>query len=393
MKTIDFLKACIGLVTVFHLIACGSSSSKSPQFLPGSVLTVTGKYLDEAGNGFSDQQLLFQNLRKFGYIDETGVAIESFARLLAFPFFAFYDVIFEGDSLSVDRSKYLQSPNYNLKRVRTDGSGSFTFNLRVEDLLRDAEGGINISIVNEKSSSTLFGKFSFVVKNIGTDLGTLNLCTLGGIGMAEDAVLDTATFSWSAPQTAVSRYVLRFGDPTSGAVIWTQVVDGSLTTLTLPRSLFLNQKVRLGIEAFYTFEAEKKTSCLSAPKDFHLTSPLSSLASGGIVNASNVKFKINSLTNAKFSDNPFFEAFDSREFVLDLGEQKAISKLRLYNLQLQSSGSLSVSGSLDGSTYTAIDQFEEARFMNLSLTNPTSLRFLKFSFSSRLVDLQELALY
>ena len=89
----------------------------------------------------------------------------------------------------------------------------------------------------------------------------------------------------------------------------------------------------------------------------------------------------------------FFEAFDSREFVLDLGEQKLVSRLLLYNLQLQTSGSLSVSGSLDGVTYTSIEQFEEKRFMNLSLSTPTTSRYLKFSFSSRLIDLQELALF
>jgi hypothetical protein len=393
MKTFHFKELCLSVFLAPYLMGCGSSTSKSPKFLPGSVLTVSGKYLDESGKAFSDQQLVFQNLRKFAYIDETGVAIESYARLLTFPFFSFYYIVFDGDPLTVNRDKYLQKPNYILKKVRTDSTGAFSFSLRADDLLRDSEGGINISIVNDSSNSNLFGKYSFVVKNIGTDLGTLGLCSLGGIMVSEDTATDSSIFSWAAPSTPVSRYVLRFGDPNTGSVIWTQVVDGSLTTLTLPRSLFLNQSVRLGIEAFYTFEVEKKISCLSAPKDFKHTSPLNSLASGSIVNASNIKFKINSLTNTKFSDNPFFEAFDSREFVLDLGEQKLVSRLLLYNLQLQTSGSLSVSGSLDGVTYTSIEQFEEKRFMNLSLATPTTSRYLKFSFSSRLIDLQELALF
>ena len=111
MNIFEFARQNLSIFIVFLLTACGSSASKSPQFLPGSILVVTGKYLDEKGKEFSDQQLLFQNLRKFGYIDETGVAVESFGRLLAFPFFGFYDVIFNTDSLTVDRNKYLQSPN------------------------------------------------------------------------------------------------------------------------------------------------------------------------------------------------------------------------------------------------------------------------------------------
>lgn len=84
--------------------------------------------------------------------------------------------------MTVDRNKYLQRPNYYLRRVRTDGAVSFSFKLRTECLLRDAEVGINISIFNESSNSTLFDNFSFVVKNIDSDLGTIRLCTLGGIG-------------------------------------------------------------------------------------------------------------------------------------------------------------------------------------------------------------------
>ena len=374
------------------LLGCGSPS-KTPYFPPGSTIEVSGTYLDSSGQPISDRKLSFQNLRKFAYVDETSVEVETFFRLLAYPFFGFYDLLFGIDPFKVDRSKYEQRPNYRFENARTDKDGKFVFKVKADQMLRDAAGGINIVVVNESDMNSLFGKFSFVVKSLNVKLGSVSFCDLGGIQLTEDSGLDTVTFSWSKPNDSVARFVLRFAAVNSGAALWTQVVDGNTTSLNLPRALFFNQPVRLAIESFYAFEEEKKVSCLSSPKEFTLNSPSLSLASGGLVSATGINFKINALTNGSFFDRPYFEAFESTGFTLDLGQEKLVAKLAFYNLQLQASGKMKISGSSDGVTFTAPVEFEEKRFQEVTFGSPQTLRYLKVEFSSRLKDLQEIALF
>ncbi len=380
--------------------ACGKSDSDSPNFAPGTVLKISGKYLDESGEPFSDRAVMFRNTREFAYIDESSVELESALRTFgtmvmyaAFPFFFFYDNVFGRDPTKVDRSKYEEKANYQLTSARTDGAGTFNFEVKADDMLRDSDGGINIVVVNEKAETPLFGKYAFVVKKEDTSLGTLSLCTLGGIQSSEDAVADTITFTWTAPSTEVSKYVLRFGLPETGAMVWSEVVEGTVTTATYPRSIFLNQPMRLAVEAFYTFSSTKKVSCLTSPTDFTTTTIATPLSTGALASTDNIKFRINSLTNGLFTDNMYFGAFDPRDLTLDLGEEKTFSRMVFHNLKLRTGGNVKVSTSSDGVAFSDSETFEEKRFMVHTFASPLTARYVKLTFSARIVDLQELTLY
>jgi hypothetical protein len=54
---------------------------------------------------------------------------------------------------------------------------------------------------------------------------------------------------------------------------------------------------------------------------------------------------------------------------------------------------MKISGSSDGVTFTAPVEFEEKRFQEVTFGSPQTLRYLKVEFSSRLKDLQEIALF
>jgi hypothetical protein len=394
--------ALVVLAGTVLLGACGKSDSDSPDFAPGTVLKISGKYLDENGEPFSDRAVMFRNTREFAYIDESSVALESALRTFgsmvmyaAFPFFFFYDNIFGQDPTKVDRSKYEEKANYQLASARTDGTGAFTFEVEADDMLRDSDGGINIVVVNEKADAPLFGKYAFVVKKEDTTLESLPLCTLGGIQFSENAATDQITFTWTAPSKTVSKYILRFGLPENGAMVWSEVVDGASatpTTATFSRAIFQGQPMRLAIEAFYTFSSTKKYSCLTSPLDFTATTIATPVSTGALASTDNIKFKINSLTNGGFTDNMYFGAFDPRDLTLDLGEEKTFSRMVFHNLKLRTGGNVKVSTSSDGVTFSDSETFEEKRFIDHSFA-ALSARYVKLTFSSRIVDLQELTLY
>lgn len=379
--------------------ACGLESSKSPEFAPGTIVSVTGQYLKENGEPLRDTPIAFKNLRRFGYIDSLDAAqaevTRAFSQLFiaAFPLFNYYDPVLGMSSIKEDPSKYTKKPNYYLDQARTDSSGKFSFQINSEKLLRDAEGGINIVIVNEKDEAPEFGKFVFVVKGADTDLGSIRLCTLGGINMTENETDDTVTFSWTKPQESVQQYVMRFGIPEDGSALWTENVAGDLNSATLPRAIFHNRAVRLAIEAFYLSESEKKNSCLTPPKDFQLNSGQNLVSAGVLAESKEIKFKLNSLTNGKFDDHIYLQAFDVNSLTFDLKEKKVISKIGLFNLNLKTKSKIEFLFSNDGETYTEAESADAKRFQLHQLTAPVEARFIQIKTESRIVDLKEIAFF
>lgn len=380
MKLISFL--LMGSI----LGGCGGQS-KSPEFLPDTVLSIEGVYLNDQGEPLAGQFIQLRNYRFFSYIDYTEAAIDVvqsvmvFFLNLAFPFYP----IFHNDEVKVEKAGYYAD------KMKTSGTGKFSFKVRAGDFLRDHDGGINIQLVNALNDEKQYGRYSFVIKGQDTDLGTVRLCSLGGINLTEDS--SNVTFQWTAPSDAVGKYLINFGTAADNALVWASEVAGDQTSLTLPKIIFSDLNARMAIEAFYTDEAEKKVSCLSPTKDFSVTST-PSLVAGALATSDEILFKIDSLTNKNFSDRPFFGAFDTKKITLTLEQPTAINILTLHNLKLESAGSLSVSYRAEsGGNLTNIGTFAEKRFMVATFPSTVTAKEIVLEFSSFVQHLQEIGAY
>jgi hypothetical protein len=374
---------------------CGMSGSKSPTLDPTSPVTIKGKYLDDNGSGLPDTQINFRNLRRFGYVDMTAVEhAQSVALFLkmAFPFFLIYEDLFNEDPLRVDPNLFRYKPNYFLTKVRTDSQGNFSFRVRVDQLMRDEAGGINIVLVNEKYRDNRFGKYSFVVKKQDTNLGELRLCELGGIKIEETAGSENFLVQWTAPAQTVSKYVVNFAVPEDSSLVWSAEVAGDQTSVTVPKFLFESLKTRVAIEAYYALESEKTVSCLTSPKDFSLLNPEKSLGQNAKVTADEIPFRLSSLTNRKFSDNGYLEAFSPSRLTFDLLEKKTLKAVALHNLRLGSKGEFEIEVSEDGISWSVAKKAPERRFLVETFDSPVTTRYLRLAFSSRLLDLQEISI-
>lgn len=376
---------------------CGSSASKSPEFLPGTSLTVTGRFVDDDGKPLVGKQISFRNLRAFGYVDFRKAEADAVGRAIAwwsaFPFFVAYDALYGRDPLEVDAEAYKVRPNYYLDGVRTDALGAFRFKVNADEMLRDAEGGINIVIVNERLSAPRFGRAAFVVKDRDTNVGDVRLCELGGLAVSEPGGGEDLVVSWNAPPAAVRKFVINFAIPGNSSLVWSTETDGAATQVAVPRALFQDFTVRVAVEAYLAFEDDRKTSCLTSPLDFKIKAPLLPVSRKKIATAKNVKFKINALTNGAFDDNGFFDAFKSDSVTLDLESVLPVRHLALQNLRIASAGKVRVETSSDGAAWTSATEVSAERFTRISLPAAAQARYVRLGFSSPLMSLQELAVH
>lgn len=301
----------------------------------------------------------------------------------AWPFYPLFN------RLDTDAGRY--DPDFFIQKYKTNSLGEFTVKVRAGDLLRDDAGGINLLLLNQEASDNLYGKFAFVLQNADTNVGTVQLCKLGGITATETAT--NMVFTWTAPSFTVTKYVINFGLQSNNALLWS--AEATTPTLTIPKNVFQDFKTRMTVEAFTTFDSsgeEKKVSCLTNYKDFQVTSPLKSLASSPTVTAENVKFTVTSLTNGSVGDNPYLDGFSSRTITFDFKSALSFSTVIFHNLKLDTAGKMTLQTSADGVTWTTINSTtDELRFLVFTHTSTLSTRYFRVTFSSDIADLQEIS--
>lgn len=378
------MKRNSALAALVILSACGKSSS--PTFPPGTVLEITGRFLAPNQDPLLDTRIHFRNLRQFGYVDNLALGIATWQSMfllpMAFPFFAFYEAPLP------DPEDYTERPNYFLTSMRTNSDGRFTFRIRADRMLRDADDAINIVLVNDDDNEMhAFAKAAFVVKEEKTDLGNISTCDLGGISKSESG--GNFTLTWTAPSWTVARYVVNVATQDDNSLVWAKQVTGA-TTVTLPKATVGAQAVRVAIEAFAKDEDSTKISCLTPPLDFTLDAPVTTRIEPAQVSTPDIPFRLSSLTNQKFSDKDYLGAFDTGFLIFDFGSEQTLTTMLLHNLRVGTTGNVafSTATSADG-PWTLAGQIPAARFLHHTFATPITTRYLKLSFPASLQDLKE----
>ncbi|SMF32110.1 hypothetical protein [Pseudobacteriovorax antillogorgiicola] len=388
-------------LTLFCICLIGScestSESESPQFDPSDIVEISGTYLNDDGSPAARTYIHLQNLNTYGYYDPlyTSVAdflLKFFQRVAFWPF-PFYSW---GDN---DRDK--TSPGYFLDEIRTNDVGQFNFEVTAGSFVRDSSGAINITLINDgDESSDPYGRFTFVIKEQVSALDELILCKLEPLTLSEGA--STIDISWLAPSFTVESYQIKFANPDDNSPIWVSSVEGTETTISLPKSIFADYSVRFAIEAFYQIdgdnESQLKKSCLTPSQEFTIATPTPNLAANAYASSPSIDFTITSLSNGEFDDPWYFEAFDTNTLTIDLGSETTIESINLHNLMFSSSSSqtIAIQGASSGNESADFSELiattSATRYMSLSLTSPATVRWLKIIASSTLLDLQEVSI-
>ncbi len=386
------MKQMIWISLAISLMACSADKKpgNSPFFEDEDILSIAGTFQEKDGEGLGNRNIALRNIRRFPYYDPTATYVRdaiSWFFQLAFPMFPVYE------------GSYVQQKvksNYFLKEVKTAIDGSFQFQMRGKDVLRDSEGGINIVLINDGQGTTdSFAKYSFVIKSKTTDLGSIKLCALNE---QRQELADELSFSWTLPGYTLDHYEFRFADARDNSLLWVSRVDAAATSLTLPKSIFQTDSIRYAVEIFYTFEDELQTSCLTASQSFQLASPKSNLAAGRPVVAENIAFRVTSLTNGRFNDPSYFAAYDTRSLVVNLGQNTLIQSVNLHNLQFTSDASakLSIEGATaeDPTAFISLglDQVDALRFASYTLPVAGSWARVRISSPGIISNLQEIAI-
>jgi hypothetical protein len=385
------------LVTVAALLnsSCDSIGDRKQELAPGTTVTIEGDYLNPDGSPLAARSIQLRNYRYFAHIDYAAVAIGDIVDFMLMPLGMFnFGWWFFPYNHGRNVEHNTQKANYYINSLATDDKGHFSFKIKVDDFLKDSSGNINIQLVNTADAEKLYGKYAFVVKNNDTNLGVLQLCTLGPITISEGPA--DIRFSWTPPAQTVQKYSLSIGHQSDNALVWSHLLEGSETSLTLPKAVFSDYPVRVGIEAFYTYETDKKTSCLSPLVNFEVATKVSPLSTGAVATAPQMLFKMDSLTNGLFSDNAIFEGFGVTSIILDLKDQQLCSQIVIHNLKLAQAGKLKVWATAawdDNFSEVELEPGDEVekRFMLIDPTDPFTCRRLKFEFSSKVIDIQEIS--
>lgn len=380
------------ILIFFWLLSCGTTP-KSPAFDPDTILKVEGQFLQPNGEALAGINIDLKNLNRFAYIDMTAVAISEIGRAFSYMFnfgFIFYP-FYAPEKLS-HNNEGVARPGYFVDSVTTDLEGRFSFQARAGNLLRDAEGAINLSLVNQEDDTSLFGRYAFFIKKQDTSLPALQLCDLGNLQLAETA--EEVTVSWQ-PEDRFTRYNVSIVDAASRHVIWVAGLDEGLDQFSIGRSIIQDREVLIAVEAYEILEDEEMTlSCLSKPLSYQGGTPIDVYSQSKSISAPSVPFKISQLTNGRFDDAIFLRAFQEKELTLDLEETTSITRLLLYNLKLDGtpgSAGLVVSSSNDGEIWQELQSgLNEERFMQILLPAPIQTRYLRFQFSREIYDLQEI---
>ncbi|MCX6132091.1 MAG: hypothetical protein NTX25_23925, partial [Proteobacteria bacterium] len=195
MKTIVYFTSLFAC-----LVACSADKKpgNSPYFADDATLTVSGQFLDKDEKPLAARNIVLKNLRRFAYFDPTLTyfkeSLNWFAHL-AFPMFPSYE-------LSYDSQK--AKPNYFIKNVVTANDGSFRFQMRADQTMRDSEGGINITLVNDgEGKSASYAKYNFVIKAATSTLDPIHLCSLGDVFQEGS---DSLNWTWTTPTYSLDHY-------------------------------------------------------------------------------------------------------------------------------------------------------------------------------------------
>jgi hypothetical protein len=275
---------------------------------------------------------------------------------LAFPMFPGYDT-----------SPVKIKPNYFLNDAVTARDGSFHFQMRADQLLRDADGGINITLINDgEGTEASYAKYNFVIKEQETSLDPIPLCDLGETVQESALTLD---WTWPAPAYALDHYEVRVADAQDNSLLWASRVEAGTNQLTLPKSIFQASQLRYAIEVFYRFDEEFHASCLTPSRTLNMANPITNLAFQSKASGENISFAITSLTNGRFNDVNYFSAYDTRSIIIDLGEDKLVSSINLHNLQFTSDNAP------HQLMFEAATQDAPNTFVSLGLDAETPLRF------------------
>jgi hypothetical protein len=363
-------------------------AGKSPYFKDEDILTISGQFLDQSGQGLDTTKIALRNLRVFAYVNPSQTYFKetlNWFLALAFPMFPGYDT-----------SPVKIKPNYFLKDAVTARDGSFRFQMRADQTLRDADGGINITLINDgEGTAASYAKYNFVIKEQETSLDPIALCDLGE-SVQENAL--TLDWTWTVPAYALDHYEVRIADAQDNSLLWATRVEAAATQLTLPKSIFQASELRYAIEVFYRFDEEFHASCLTPSRTLSITNPLTNLALQKKAAGENISFAITSLTNGRFNDVNYFSAYDTRSITLDLGEDTFISSINLHNLQFTSDDAphqlMFEAATLDApNTFVSIglDAETPLRFGHYTLPTAGSYARLRISASNVFSTLQEVS--
>jgi hypothetical protein len=390
------MKRFICIFLSISLVGCGlgKKKSESPEFDPDEILTISGQFLAEGGTPLANTPVHLKNLRFDSYIDYTKAVIHTSINIVAtyiiaawaFPFYLFGKV----KAPLTPTAPGVEGPDYFLEKITTDLDGNFAFKVRAGNFLRAQDGGINIELINKKGTNQLFGKFKFVIKDADSALGSLSMCSLGGLKFTENT--DDITISWEAAPGEVVKYVTNFGLSPTNALLWSVATDQDTRSINLPKSVFNDFSVKVATQAYYIFEDQKKLSCLSEPLVFNLADPTPSLAAGSTAEVSNIKFKVIAFGDGKLDDPVFLQAFGPQEVILDLQGEKTFQHINLHNLTVSIEGETTFSTSSDKDNWTEVGKESDLRFMTHKLTEPVTARYLKITFGSKVADLKEITI-
>lgn len=361
---------------------------KSPYFEDADILTITGQFVDQNSQGLAETKIALRNLRLFAYINPSQTYFKETVNWflsLAFPMFPTYD-----------KKAEKVKANYFLKDAVTARDGSFRFQMRADQTLRDAEGGINITLINDGEGTTSsYAKYNFVIKAAETNLDPISLCDLGETAQETAQTLD---WSWPLPTYALDHYEVRIADAQDNSLLWASRVEASSTQLSLPKSIFQSSELRYAIEVFYRFDDEYHASCLTPSRTITLTNPITNLAQNKKASGEGIDFIITSLTNGRFNDVSYFSAYDTRSITIDLEQDTPISSINLHNLQFTSDTApheliFEAATKASPNTFVSIglDAVTPLRFGNYQLATPGSYARIRISASNVFSSLQEVS--
>lgn len=384
------MKRTLASLFCFILCACSGEKNpgKSPFFKDQDILTIKGQFLDQSNQGLPLTKIALRNLRVFAYVNPSQTYFKEAVNwliYLAFPMFPTYDT----KAVKV-------KPNYFLKDAVTARDGSFRFQIQADQTLRDAAGGINITLINDgEGTAASYAKYNFVIKEQETTLDPIALCDLAETVQENPQTLD---WSWTLPSYTIDHYEVRIADARDNALLWASRVDATATGLSLPKSIFHSTALRYAIEVFYRFEDEFHASCLAPSRTLAIQTPITNLAAGKRASGENIDFAITSLTNGRFNDVSYFSAYDTRSITIDLGEDKLISSINLHNLQFTSDTAphqLTLEAATQAAPQTfvsiGLDAETPLRFGNYLLSTPGSFAKLRISASNVFATLQEIS--
>jgi len=385
------MKRFIAGLSLLTLGGCTGEKNpgKSPYFEDADILTITGQFVDQNSQGLAETKIALRNLRLFAYINPSQTYFKETVNWflsLAFPMFPTYD----------QKAEKVKA-NYFLKDAVTARDGSFRFQMRADQTLRDAEGGINITLINDgEGTASSYAKYNFVIKAAETSLDPISLCDLGETVQETSLTLD---WSWPLPTFALDHYEVRIADAQDNSLLWASRVEADSTQLSLPKSIFQAPELRYAIEVFYRFDDEFHASCLTASRTITLTNPITNLAQNKKASGENIDFSITSLTNGRFNDVSYFSAYDTRSIIIDLEQDTLISSINLHNLQFTSDTApheliFQAATKAIPNTFVSIglDAATPLRFGNYQLPTPGSYARIRISASNVFSSLQEVSI-